>query len=242
MNTGRRRFLGAIAGTAATALLPRAARAADVATPGRWSPWGMQPIDSPTGPLLPGPLLSGALPSGQAAFAAPASDPAPALLPRALAALDAHAGWITDRSVIGLVDFSVASHTPRMHIVDVAGGRVLSTHLVAHGKGSDPANSGWAEHFSNRIGSEASCSGSFAIGETYFGKHGRSRRILGLDSDNDAAEVRGIVIHAASYVGAGFAAQYGRIGRSQGCFAVGPDEIDVVLERLGPGRMLFAAR
>jgi hypothetical protein len=144
--------------------------------------------------------------------------------------------------VIGLVDFSVPSRIPRLHIVDLVGGRLVSSHLVAHGRGSDPENRGWAEQFSNRIGSEASCSGSFVVGETYYGHHGRSRRVIGLDPDNDQAEVRGIVIHAAAYADHDFANQYGRIGRSQGCFAVGLGEIASVLEQLGPGRMLFAAR
>jgi len=171
-----------------------------------------------------------------------AGDIAPALLPRALAALDAHRGRIADRNVVGLVDFSVPSRQPRLHIVDVAGGKVVSSHLVAHGRGSDPANSGFAERFSNRMGSEASSNGSFVVGETYQGKHGRSRRLIGLDHDNDQAEARGIVIHSAAYVCSDFAAQYGRVGRSEGCFAVGPGDIGAVLDVLGPGRLLFAAR
>jgi hypothetical protein len=32
----------------------------------------------------------------------------------------------------------------------------------------------------------------------------------------------------------------GRIGRSQGCFAVADEVIRDVLERLGPGRLVFA--
>ncbi len=229
MNSGRRRFLGAIAGTAATAFLPRGATAAVLPDATTWSLW--------QGYLPPAPIMpQTVLPEVNH------GDVSPALLARALAAMDSHSAQIADRSVMGLVDFSVPSRIPRLHIVDVAGGRVLSSHLVAHGKGSDPANSGWAERFSNRIGSEASSSGSFLVGETYFGRHGRSRRVIGLDADNDQAEVRGIVIHAASYVDHDFAAQYGRIGRSQGCFAVGAGEIDSVLDQLGPGRLLFAAR
>lgn len=223
MHAGRRRFFGLCAGAAATAILPKAARATVLpTTQGPW-PWGLAATASPAPDATTGDL-------------------APSLLPRALAALDAHAGVITDRSVIGVVDFSVPSRLPRLHVVDLVGGRVLASHLVAHGRGSDPANSGWAEHFSNRIGSEASSNGSFMIGETYFGRHGRSRRVIGLDPDNDRAEVRGIVIHAADYVGPEFADRYGRIGRSQGCFAVAQAEIDLVLERLGPGRLLYAAR
>jgi hypothetical protein len=224
MISGRRRFLGAIAGTAASVLLPRGAFGGIVPDATAWS--------SRPGFLSP-----------DTAMLDPTSgDMAPALLPRALAALDSHGARIADPSVIGLVDFSVPSHVPRLHIVDLVGGRVLSSHLVAHGRGSDPENRGWAEHFSNRIGSEASCSGSFVIGETYFGHHGRSRRVIGLEPDNDQAEVRGIVIHGAAYVDNDFVSQYGRIGRSQGCFAVGLGEITNVLDQLGPGRMLFAAR
>ena len=66
--------------------------------------------------------------------------------------------------------------------------------------------------------------------------------MIGLDPENDQAVVRGIVIHCASYAEPEFAAQYGRIGRSQGCFAVGSDAITTVLDQLGPGRLLFAAR
>ena len=223
MMSGRRRFLGTIAGTAASVLLPRGASAAVLPGVAEWSPWGVVPTES---------LITEPAPTDQVS----------ALLPRAMAALDTHGARLTDRTVLGLVDFSVPSRIPRLHIVDVAAGRVVSSHLVAHGKGSDPANSGWAERFSNRLGSEASSNGSFMIGETYFGKHGRSRRVIGLDSENDQAEVRGIVIHAASYVDPGFASQYGRIGRSQGCIAVGSGEIDTVLDLLGPGRLLFATR
>ncbi|WP_225205902.1 murein L,D-transpeptidase catalytic domain family protein [Novosphingobium huizhouense] len=182
---------------------------------------------------------------GQSAGAAPAGldiPGAPALLPRALAALQQHHARLAERDVIGIVDFSMPSREPRFHLVDIAGGRVLSTHLVSHGKGSDPANSGWVERLSNRMGSEASCSGAFLTGPTYVGKHGRSRRLLGLDPENSLASERGIVIHAASYVDAGLAAAQGRIGRSQGCFAVSQDEIGRVLAALGPGRLLFAAR
>jgi hypothetical protein len=51
---------------------------------------------------------------------------------------------------------------------------------------------------------------------------------------------RGIVIHAASYVDPSLVAVQGRIGRSQGCFAVNPRVIAQVLEQLGPGRLLYA--
>jgi hypothetical protein len=190
----------------------------------------------------------GAIVAGSAALAAPrvfasvASAERPALLPRAMAALGAHGPAIAHRDVIGIVDFSVPSHLPRFHLVDLGNGRVTSSLLVAHGRGSDPANSGWVQKLSNRPGSNASCEGSFLTGETYAGKHGRSRRLGGLDAENSLAESRGIVIHSASYVDGGMALSQGRIGRSQGCFAVSHAEIDGLLAQLGPGRLLFASK
>lgn len=175
-------------------------------------------------------------------FAAVHSGETPARLPQAMAALQSHARSIPNRDVIGIVDFSSPSRAVRFDIVDVVGGRVMSRHLVAHGSGSDPANSGWVQRFSNVPGSNASSPGSFVTGQTYYGKHGRSRRLIGLDPENNLALPRAIVIHGASYVNHGMANNAGRIGRSQGCFAVANSDIDKVLELLGPGRLLFAAK
>jgi hypothetical protein len=158
---------------------------------------------------------------------------------RARAALARHGARIVHRDVLAVVDFSAASHEPRLHLVDIGSGNTV-TLLVAHGRGSDPANTGWLERFSNRPGSNASSSGSFLTGQAYSGKHGHSRKLIGLDPENDEAERRAIVIHAASYVSREMARDLGRIGRSQGCFAVSQDDLAQVMARLGPGRLLFA--
>jgi hypothetical protein len=220
---GRRQFLGAIAGSAASALFPRTA--AEAIAP-------VQGFDGAWTPSL-----------GQGAVTLPSPMPdSPTLLTRALGALRMHGNRVAARDIIGIVDFSAPSREARMQLVDVASGRVLSSHLVAHGRGSDPANKGWVERLSNAYGSEASCSGSFLTGDTYYGRHGRSRRLIGLDPENSLAQTRGIVIHAASYVGPDIVSMQGRVGRSQGCFAVSNSDIDQVLGLLGPGRLLYAAR
>jgi hypothetical protein len=156
-----------------------------------------------------------------------------------MAALDAHGARVTHRDRIGIVDFAQASREPRFHLIDMANGDV-TTHLVAHGSGSDPDRSGWVQRLSNQPDSNASSRGAYLTGPTYVGKHGKSRRLFGLDPDNDMAESRGIVIHAASYVSEAMAEAQGLIGRSQGCFAFADAAIGEVLERLGPGRLLFA--
>lgn len=175
-------------------------------------------------------------------FAAVDLGPRPALLPRALAALDAHRGSIEHRDIIGIVDFAAPSDAQRFHLVDVAGGQVIATHLVAHGRGSDPRNIGLVEHLSNRPGSNASCQGAFVTREIYSGEHGRSLRLDGLEPDNCLARERGIVVHPAAYVSAEMARTQGRVGRSEGCFAVSSAVIAEVLARMAPGRLLFAGK
>jgi hypothetical protein len=190
------------------------------------------------GSMLPSAISAGTLPI-PAAVRGP--EP-PALLKRAIAALNTNARLVTQRDVLGIADFSAASREARFHIVDVANGRVIESHLVSHGKGSDPANSGFVQQFSNRPGSNASSEGSFLIADTYFGKHGRSRRLIGLDPANSMALERAIVIHAADYVSEDMARDQGRIGRSQGCFAFSDEVLTPLLARLGPGHLLFAGK
>lgn len=158
---------------------------------------------------------------------------------RALAAMSRHIGRIKCRDVIGICDFDAASSTPRFHLLDVASGRMQSL-LVAHGRGSDPAHTGWLKRFSNEMGSAASSSGAFVTAEEYYGNHGRSRRIDGLDATNNNARGRAVVIHGAWYAEREMIAQHGKLGRSEGCFAFGESDLAMVMQRLGPGRLIYA--
>ena len=165
---------------------------------------------------------------------------ADALIARANAALDRHAGLIPNGDLVGIADFARSSSTPRFHLIDLHNGR-MESFLVAHGRGSDPAHTGWLQRFSNLPGSQATSSGAFLTKGIYFGAHGRSRRIAGLDSDNDQAEPRGIVVHGAWYVNRELAAK-GAIGRSEGCFAFEQDQVNQIIDRLGPGRLILATK
>ncbi|MGN6595075.1 murein L,D-transpeptidase catalytic domain family protein [Sphingopyxis terrae] len=165
----------------------------------------------------------------------------PQLLRRALAALDAHAKAIRHRDRIAIVDFSAPSSEARFHFLDVASGRV-SRQLVAHGSGSDPGHTGFLHRFSNISGSNASSEGAFLTGDYYVGKHGRSQRLTGLDATNDNAMERAIVIHGAWYANEDMITAHGKLGRSQGCFAVGEHCLDETFAHLGTGRLIYAAR
>lgn len=165
---------------------------------------------------------------------------ADALIARANAALDRHAGIIRNRDLVGVADFGRNSSTPRFHLIDLHNGR-MDSFLVAHGRGSDPAHTGWLQRFSNLPGSEATSAGAYLTKDVYFGAHGRSRRIAGLDPDNDQAEPRGVVVHGAWYVNRELAAK-GAIGRSEGCFALQQDLVNQVIDRLGSGRLILATK
>jgi len=168
-------------------------------------------------------------------------DPAvdPQLLVRARASFDRHRHALAHTDIVGIADFSRPSREARFFLLDTATGRV-SKHLVAHGRGSDPDHSGFLERFSNAMGSEASSSGGYVTGDYYPGKYGRSLRVSGLDATNSNAEARAIVVHSAWYAEPEQAELHGKLGRSEGCFALSYASLQEVLQRLGPGRFLYA--
>lgn len=180
----------------------------------------------------------GACSLAQQALAA-ASDPS--IVGAARAGLDRAGSRVARRDLVGVADFAQPSRVPRFHIVDMMSGRV-DTLLVAHGRGSDPEHTGWLRSFSNRPGSAATSEGHYLTSGYYFGRHGRSMRLRGLDPTNSNAEDRAIVVHAAWYVGPGMLREWGMLGRSEGCFAVSQSDLPRVLDRLGPGHLLIATR
>jgi hypothetical protein len=160
------------------------------------------------------------------------------LLQRALAALERHGDSIAYRDFIGVADFSLPSNAPRFHLVKLSDGGMRS-HLVAHGRGSDPSRSGWLERFSNEPRSNATSAGAYVTGSLYVGAHGHSMRLQGLDPTNSNALSRAIVVHGAWYVNEG-AVRPAMIGRSLGCLAVANSSLPEIFAALGPGRLIYA--
>jgi hypothetical protein len=176
------------------------------------------------------------VPAQPAVPAAPAGID-PQLFQRAKAALDAHR--IAARDSIGIADFSQPSSNPRFHLVDLQNGTVES-HLVCHGRGSDPAHSGYLERFSNDFGSYATSNGTYVTDDYYQGKYGLSLKVRGLDWTNNNAEDRAIVIHNAWYAEPEMIPLHGMLGRSEGCFAMPKKSQYEVMRRLAGGRMIYA--
>jgi len=163
------------------------------------------------------------------------------LLDRARAALDTHKGRLPNRDRIYVVDFQKFSGEERFYEVDLIKGDVTAFR-TCHGRGSDPRHSGFAQDFSNRPDSHMSSVGAFATaGASWGSQQGPNVLLDGLEHSNDRARDRAIIIHGADYADPDFLAREGKLGRSYGCFSVAHLDLPGLRERMGDGRLLFAA-
>lgn len=146
-------------------------------------------------------------------------------------------GQLLNNAVLSVIDFSLPSTQKRFFVIDINSNSLLYHTYVSHGKNFGKL---MAKKFSNRSGSYQSSLGFYTTGNTYFGKHGFSLRLIGKEKGiNDKALQRGIVIHSAGYANEQFAQQQGYLGRSQGCPAV-PEEIHrELIQTIQNGSCLF---
>ncbi|WP_298469564.1 murein L,D-transpeptidase catalytic domain-containing protein [uncultured Erythrobacter sp.] len=192
--------------------------------------------------LLKGSLVAGAalsLPASVAAAPRKGSARDRALFDIAKRELDRAGSVIWKKDIVGIADFGVHSAARRFHFVNLDREEVQSYH-VSHGTGSDPEHDGWLNNYSNVEGSNATSKGAYITWEWYQGRYGTSVRLGGLDSTNDAALRRYIVMHRAKYAEPSHIDRWGRLGRSNGCFALGEEQFRIALLNLSGGRLLFA--
>ena len=180
--------------------------------------------------LAPGPVF---------AQASPTASRDAQLIAIAREQLDRVGDVIWKKDIVGIADFGLHSSQERFHFVDLVNERVESYH-VSHGTGSDSEHDGWLKRYSNIEGSEATSRGAYLTRSWYTGRYGTSIRLDGLDPTNDLAMPRAIVMHKADYARPEHVARWGRLGRSNGCFVLGPEQFDKVLLDLSGGRLLYA--
>lgn len=147
--------------------------------------------------------------------------------------------WRTD--IVGVADFALPSSLPRFHFANLEKGEVRSF-LVSHGRGSDPEHDGFLKTFSNQVNSLATSRGAFITNEWYKGKYGTSIRLTGNDPDNSNCLERAIVLHPAWYANPDMLEKWGKLGRSDGCFAMGEADFNEALWHLSGGRLIYADR
>lgn len=139
---------------------------------------------------------------------------------------------------IGIIDFTKNSKDKRFYIINLKNGSTKVIHTT-HGKKTE-GGLGVAEFFSNIEGSNMSSLGIYKTDEEYYyGKYGKSLKLIGLSESNSNAYKRAIVIHSAPYAEEWFISEKGRLGLSLGCPAVSSDHIEYVIDRLIGGGLLL---
>ena len=138
---------------------------------------------------------------------------------------------LSHKSYNGNIAFLIDMHLPsgknRFFVYDLDNDSMLLSGLVAHGCGSQSFS--LSPVFSNIDGSSCSALGRYRIGNPYKGQFGRSYLLHGLDTSNDHALERHIVLHSYSCVPDGETDPY-PICNSRGCPMVSP----AFLTRLQP--------
>lgn len=155
----------------------------------------------------------------------------------------AYNGWsqlqdTLSSGLLTIIDFSLPSTERRLWVIDPSAKEILLHTVVAHGRNSGGLT---PTKFSNRHQSFKSSLGFYKTGETYYGKHGYSLKLDGLEPNfNDQARKRAIVIHGSIYAREQFAMRTGSLGRSLGCPAV-PKEISrELIDIIKDGSLIFA--
>jgi len=144
---------------------------------------------------------------------------------------------LANAGILAICDFSQSSNNKRLYVLDLVNNKVLLTSYVAHGRGS---GSEYAMHFSNRSRSHQSSLGFYITSSTYYGEHGLSLRLQGLEPGfNNLAMKRNIVIHGAAYISNEYLNTNKFMGRSYGCPAVPKDDCCEIIDLLKNGSCFF---
>lgn len=150
---------------------------------------------------------------------------------------DYNEGRIPNTDYAVLVDYSRPSTEKRLYLLDL-NKALIQKFYVSHG-----INSGVVQtrSFSNYPDSWKSSLGFyFAKGSYVSDKNGLSLYLDGVDRSNNNARYRTIVLHGAKYVSDEFIQKNGRLGWSEGCFAVGLEAVEYLVNLLKNGSILFS--
>ncbi|HEY6064402.1 MAG TPA: murein L,D-transpeptidase catalytic domain family protein [Chitinophagaceae bacterium] len=127
-----------------------------------------------------------------------------------------------NENICFLVDMTLPSGQNRFFIYDLKKDTVQGAGLVAHGN----CYQYWLEgrKYSNVVGSGCTSLGKYRIGPHYNGRFGYSFKLIGLDSSNNNAFERTVVLHSHSCIPETEVAE--DICQSNGCPMVSPNFLE----------------
>lgn len=148
-----------------------------------------------------------------------------------------HNKEVSDKPYITIVDFTKSSNEKRLWVIDVEKKELLYNTYVSHGRNSGQE---FATEFSNENKSFMSSIGFYVTEDIYYGKHGLSLRLNGMDEGyNTNARERCIVMHGAEYASEAFIEQAGRLGRSLGCPAIPMEDHEAIIGAVKGGTTMY---
>ena len=118
-----------------------------------------------------------------------------------------------------IIDMRIPSYKKRFFVYDIKKDSLLSSGLVAHGTGSETFRGELV--FSNVPDSRCTSLGKYKIGASYKGIFGLAYKLQGLDSTNNNAMKRAVVLHSSTCVPESEIDEY-PICFSYGCPMVSP--------------------
>jgi hypothetical protein len=124
-----------------------------------------------------------------------------------------------NNEVCFFIDMSLPSGQNRFFIYDLQNDSLRSKGLVAHGNCFENWLGG--RRYSNVVGSGCTSLGKYKIGNPYTGKFGYSYKLFGLDTSNNNAFERTVVLHSHSCVPESETTD--EICQSNGCPTVSPN-------------------
>lgn len=123
-----------------------------------------------------------------------------------------------------LVNISLKSGKKRFYVVNLETMSIDNSGLVAHGRGDERFT--FDKYFSNTPGSNCTSLGRYKIGKSYEGQFGLAYKLHGLDSTNNNAFKRFVVLHAMGCIS--YEETKLPICQSEGCPAVAPQFLEEI--------------
>lgn len=127
-----------------------------------------------------------------------------------------------------LIDLSLPSGRNRFFIYDFKKDTIVQSGLVTHGN----CNQYWLEgrQYGNTVGCGCSSLGRYKVGKYYYGKFGLAYKLHGLDSTNNKAFERFVVLHSHACVPDTETKE--DICQSNGCPTVSPSFLQVLQAKI----------
>jgi hypothetical protein len=123
-----------------------------------------------------------------------------------------------NEQIVFLIDMQVASGQPRFFVYHLGKDSIISSGLVTHGR----CNENWLEgrRYGNTVGCGCTSLGRYKVGYSYQGRFGLAYKLYGLDTSNNKAFDRFVVLHSHECVPEKAIAD--DICQSDGCPTVSP--------------------